>query len=361
MPRNREAIRQWQILRALAAARLGLSVDAIARAQGVTPRTIRRDLTALEAAGFPLYQEKREPGVFWKIEPRALQGLDAGFTLIELSALYLSRATLECVAGAPFHDELARAFARFEQALTPPMRQFLDRLPGIVGAKEAPGGKRGRARHRERVAQLLEASLHRRKVRMRYHSVSSRRTKDYDVDPYRVVYAEGGLYLIAHVPEYGETRTFAVERIERLALRDERFAEPTQPVAIFPHSLGVHSGPPARVEVEFDPAVAPHVAGREWHPSQKVRRTADGGVRIEMHVCSDWALRRWILGFGSQARVIAPITLAEDILDELDAARAQYAPRLDLEMPRIAWDLGSQRILPFTEVRRLAFEGEATT
>ena len=42
MARNREAIRQWHILRALATARLGVSVDTLARDQRVTPRTIRR-------------------------------------------------------------------------------------------------------------------------------------------------------------------------------------------------------------------------------------------------------------------------------------------------------------------------------
>lgn len=354
MPRSQEAIRQWQILRSLAAARLGVTVERMAADQGVTTRTIRRDLTALQEAGFPLYQEKRDTQVAWKIDARTLQGIDSGFTLIELCALYFSRATLECVAGAPFHDELLRAFARFEATVTPAMRGFLDRIPAVMGARRVTGGKRAQRGDRERVAQLLDASLHRRKVRMRYHSLTSRRTKDYELDPYRVVYAEGGLYLRAYVPEYGEVRTFALERIERLALRDEHFTEPAQPVDMFPHSLGVHSGPPEHVEIEFDPRIAPHVAEREWHPSQKLTAQPDGSVRAELHVCVDWALRRWILGFGSQARVISPSTLAEDILDELDAARAQYAPRLDLDLPRVAWDLASQRILPFVEVRRLA-------
>src|SRR5438552_424716 len=142
MPRNQETIRQWQVLRALAGARLGIAVETLATEQGVTPRTIRRDLRALQEAGFPLYQEHRDPGLVWKIEPHALRGLDSSFTLIELCALYFSRATLEALAGAPFHNELSGAFARFQQALSPAMRCFLDRLPGVVGAKPAPGRKR---------------------------------------------------------------------------------------------------------------------------------------------------------------------------------------------------------------------------
>lgn len=352
MPRSREAIRQWQILRAVAASRFGLTVAALAAEQRVTPRTIRRDLTALQEAGFPLYQDTHDARTAWKIDPRALHGLGSGFTLIEMCALYFSRATLECVAGAPFHDELSRAFARFEAAMPAALRGFLDRVPAIVGAKRAAGVKHTHRAQRERVAQLLDASLHRRKVRMRYHSAASGRAKDYDVDPHRVVYAEGGLYLRAYVPEYGEVRTFAVERIERLSLRDEHFTAPSAPGDVFPDSLGVHSGEPARVEIEFAPRAAPHVAGREWHPSQTIRPQADGSLRVEMRVCLDRSLRRWILGFGPDARVIAPSTLADDVLDDLDAARAQYAPPLALDLPRVAWDLASQRILPFAEIRR---------
>lgn len=350
MPRSQEAIRQWQILRALAASRLGLSVEALAAAQRVTPRTIRRDLKALDEAGFPLYQEKGERGSLWTVNAHAIKGFGSGFTLMELCALYFSRAAVESLACVPLHDELACAFARLEAALTPAMRRFLDRLPAAVGAKRSPGAVRTDRAQRQRVAQLLDASLHRRRVRMRYHSAGSGRTKDYDVDPHRLVYAEGALYLRAYVPEYHEVRTFAVSRIQRLALRDEHFAAPDGPADVFPHSLGVFSGTPERVEIEFDAAVAPYVAAREWHASQELLGLPGGGVRVEMHVCNDEALRRWILGFGSHVRVIAPFTLAEDILDELDAARAQYAPRLDLEAPPM-WDPVDQRVLPFVEAR----------
>ena len=50
--RNRQIIRQWQLLRTLQTSRR--AVPALARELGVNARTIRRDLYALEAAGFPL-------------------------------------------------------------------------------------------------------------------------------------------------------------------------------------------------------------------------------------------------------------------------------------------------------------------
>jgi predicted DNA-binding transcriptional regulator YafY len=357
MPRSREVVRQWQVLRSLAASHHGLTVDALAAEQGVTSRTVRRDLAALERAGFPLFQEAGGDRLRWKVEARSLAGLDAGFSLVELCALYFGRATLESLAGAPFHEELSRTFARFEHGLAPGMRTFLDRLPLVVGAKQT-GGKRALTRHRERVTQLLEASVQCRKVRMRYYSLTSGRAKDYNVDPLRVVYAEGGLYLTAHVAEYGEARTFAIERIESLTVREERFTTPAPSSNAFAHSLGAFSGAPERVEVVVDRRLAAYVAEREWHPTQKVHLSPDGSLRVELHVAIDWALRRWILGFGSQIRVIAPSSLADDILDELDAARMQYESHLDFDQPPATWDLASQRPLPFAECQRLSLAGE---
>jgi predicted DNA-binding transcriptional regulator YafY len=54
-----------------------------------------------------------------------------------------------------------------------------------------------------------------RVVSMKYHSQSSRQLKAYTVHPYRLVHAQGGLYLVAYVPDYGELRTFAVARAHR--------------------------------------------------------------------------------------------------------------------------------------------------
>ena len=59
VPRNAEVIRQWTILREIERARgVGVTIDDLASLCGVTTRTIRRDLQALEEAGFPLYDDR---------------------------------------------------------------------------------------------------------------------------------------------------------------------------------------------------------------------------------------------------------------------------------------------------------------
>jgi len=329
VPRNAEVIRQWTILREIERARgSGVTIDELATLCAVTTRTIRRDLQALEEAGFPLYDDKSHDDgrTRWKVNGQAFKGLAAGLTVSELCALYFSRTLLESLSGTPFRDEVESAFEKLASVLTPHMRQFLDQLPRVIATKADPTRRKDDPRQQQIIARALDATLHLRQAQLTYHSKSSDRTKTYLIHPYRLAYAQGGLYLLAYVPEYSEVRTFAVERVQELSLLEERFTAIEElPNEAFPHSLGVHSGPPEPVEIEFQPAVVDYVRAREWHPSQQLRSTETGEVVMSLNVCLDRALRSWILSFGPFARVVAPASLAREIAEQFDEARARYA------------------------------------
>ncbi|HJR57753.1 MAG TPA: WYL domain-containing protein [Vicinamibacterales bacterium] len=323
MPRNAEVIRQWSILKELEASRR-VTIDDLAARTGVTTRTIRRDLEALQTAGFPLYDETHDGKKFWTLEQKAFRRLDdTGFTLAELSALYFSRTLVECLSGTPFERDVRSAFEKLSAALTPGMRQFLDRMPLVMQAKPEPGAQAAAPRTKE-VAQLVEATMQHRRVTMRYHSFSSNREKTYVFEPYRLLFGQGGLYVIGMVPEYGTLRTFAVDRIEQLSLTEERFEPLELPDDAFAHSLGVNQGTPERVEIVFGPTIARYIRERVWHPSQEVADEAGGGLRLTLRVVNDWALKSWILGFGRLARVVAPAELASEISRDLQAAVESY-------------------------------------
>ena len=325
MPHNTEVIRQWNILREIEASR-GATIRHLSTLTGVTTRTIRRDLDALQDAGFPIYDEAGDGRKIWKLDTRPFKRLDdTAFTLAELSALYFSRTLVECLAGTPFQPDLRTAFTKLEAALGPRTRQFLDRMPTVIQAKREPGRVRDDARQRQIIGRLLDAILQQHRIEMRYHSFSSRRERTYTVEPHRLVYAQGALYLFAYVPAYAQPRTFAVERIRRLTPLDDTFEPGADPgEAAFPHSLGIHQGEPERVELEFTAEAAPYVEERIWHPSQSVRRSKDGALRMELDVCTDGALRSWILSFGPTARVCAPQHLVDRVAREIEATRRLY-------------------------------------
>lgn len=343
MARNQEVIRQWRLLRHLAAGRTN-TITRLAEDLEVTTRTIRRDLAALQAAGFPLHDETVNGTKFWRLDAKALGALARnGLTFAELCALYFSRALLECFAGTEVLADLQSALDKFEAALTPQMKTFLDQLPRVINAK--PDTRRRAAGSTyQTTSRLFEAILGHHILGMRYHSRSSERDKDYVVHPYRLVYAQGGLYVMAFVPAYAEVRTFAVERIKRLHPQKGTFT----PVAElesdpFHQSLGVHRGSTCKVQLRFHPKVAASVHDKVWHASQQVKQRADGSLLMTLQVCDDYALRAWILGFGRYVRVLAPAPLVDWVENELQQAHEQYASGGE---PRLT-DGDGQPVLPF--------------
>ena len=132
------------------------------------------------------------------------------------------------------------------------------------------------------------------------------------------------------MPDYKAVRTFAIDRIAAVSLEKQTFT-PRQEIGaeVFANSLGVNTGPAARVEIGFDARVAPYVKARVWHTSQEVRENGDGGIVLSMNVCHDWALRSWILSWGPFARVLTPGSLAADVRTDLQAATLNTG-RLDM-------------------------------
>jgi len=326
MERHTEIVRQWRLLLALEGRARGMTLlEAQGEAgDGVSDRTIRRDFEALTQAGFPIETAKRDGKTVFLLNRDVFKGVAAaGFSLSELCALYLSRTVLSAVTGGPFRESLASAFDKLYDALPPSMWKFIEDLPDALGAKEHASRPRGAASAKA-IDALMSAILGRRRVRMRYHSFSSKQVKDYLVEPYRLAYAQGGLYLQAFVPDYSEMRTFAVQRIEQAVALEESFSPVEGSPSVFPHSLGAFSGTPENVVIEFTAAEAPYVREREFHSSQLIEDLPNGRIRLTMDVVTDWELQAWVMGFGPAAKVIHPAAFAQRIVESLEEARATY-------------------------------------
>jgi predicted DNA-binding transcriptional regulator YafY len=64
MGRGNQLARQWRIIQTLISSKQGKSVGDLVKDENCHPRTIHRDLEALQEAGFPIYEERRDGGPF---------------------------------------------------------------------------------------------------------------------------------------------------------------------------------------------------------------------------------------------------------------------------------------------------------
>jgi predicted DNA-binding transcriptional regulator YafY len=268
----------------------------------------------------------------WKLDAQPFRALEDGLSVSDVAALYLSRTLVEAMSGWPLSSELRGAFEKIERSLNERMRDFLATLPQVLSAKGGPGAGPAGGALVDITRRLLDATRERRVISMRYFSASKNRAKTYEVQPYRLALANGGVYLIGWVPGYGEFRTFAIGRIEKLSVTDETFRRTRDlPDNLFGQSMGVFWGEPERIELEFDASLAAYIRGRVWHESQELRELPDGRLGLVLHVSNDWALRSWLLGFGGGVRVVSPSALAAALLEEFKRGCRVYEPGLSLE------------------------------
>jgi predicted DNA-binding transcriptional regulator YafY len=90
MGRNAQLIRQWAMLKQIETNRWTTIAD-LAEHHVVSTKTIRRDLAALMEAGFPLYDERYDGKVYWRLNDE-YKGLPlATLSLSETAALYFSK------------------------------------------------------------------------------------------------------------------------------------------------------------------------------------------------------------------------------------------------------------------------------
>lgn len=355
--RGREIVRQWSILRKIANAR-DWTVPRLAGEFGVCTRTVYRDLAALQAAGFPLYDEDRDGKRYWLLESWPFPRLhDVGFTFPELCAFYIHRGRLSGPPGLPLGEDLASAMEKVLGSLSPALKEYFDKLAAVICWKDdvpapAPGPVDQEA--------LVRATLEHRRLVMSYRSFSSGRVKEYTVEPYRLSAGNGSLYLYAYVPIYGEMRTFAVQRIQDLRVLEDQFDPSGLPAGEpFDTSIGIGSGKPEVVEILFAPRLAPYIEERTWHASQRVAKKPDGSLVLTLRVAIDRPLRTWILGWGHLAQVVAPSRLAAEILEELQEASERYAPRIPFELQPAVNEGAPDASLPFTARLKPCPTGEA--
>ena len=331
--RNAEVIRQWQILREIEGRRTGVTIHELAAHVKVTTRTIRRDLQALQEAGFALYDEgdgnetKR-----WRLDAQPFRSVQEGLSVSDVAAFYLSRTLVDGLSGWPLSDELRAAFAKIEGSLNPRMREFLATLPQVISAKagptQRPTGRQARGR---------DAPAARRDAR----STPGRDAVFLGEQQPREVLRRAAVSARARAGRRLSRRLgAAVRRVSNVCGRADRTADASAKRSSAARAncrrtcsaaRWACSGPRRSASSSSSPPPWRRTsAAASGTPAQALEELPDGRVRMSLDVSNDWALRSWLLGFGAGVRVIGPTALADALLDEFKRGCRIYEPGLPL-------------------------------
>ncbi|MDH7577081.1 MAG: transcriptional regulator [Bacillota bacterium] len=293
------------------------NVPALAEKLEVSKRTVERDLEAMrDLMSAPLAYSRKRRGYFYR-EEFVLPRLDLSEG--ELIGLLLGEKLLGHYAGTPYEAMVRRALAKIELILPEHVSVDFSFLQEVISFDETP--VRGDRDRLLEVYTLLNQALKERKViAVKYYTASRGEWSSREVAPYHLRYDDGAWYLIAFCYSRGEVRIFALDRIKEIRLTERCFKIPEDfsVTAFLANSFGIERGPaPQEVVIYFDSYQARWIRERRWHPSQVIEEQEDGGVILRLKVSGLGEVRRWVLGFGSHARVMAPSTLRAEIQREL--------------------------------------------
>jgi predicted DNA-binding transcriptional regulator YafY len=326
MPRAEPLIRQWNLLRLLQDYHYGLAADELADRLDCSVRQVKRDLNVLTEVGFPVDFDEREFGKrFWTLEPSAVDPSNVLLSVTEMISLFLSRQLLAPLAGTQFGDGLGSALEKIKTILPQKALTHFRGLDERLFVKSMPGHDYSAQDKEIRI--INQAIKDSRVLNVRYHSAHSGRDYQWRVHPYGIVLFGMSLYCVGYVPERGEVRTLKVERLRGVSVTGQAFERPYDfSLHDYLHgSFGIFTpGRRRTVRVRFTDWAATNVREITWHPSQKILEDDARRLVAQFKLSDTTEFKRWVLGFGRHATVLAPTELAQEIADELATASDGY-------------------------------------
>jgi predicted DNA-binding transcriptional regulator YafY len=175
---------------------------------------------------------------------------------------------------------------------------------------------------------LAKAAVRRQRLTLSYRKPGRRDAEVRVVDPYHLANVNGEWFLFAYDHLRKGIRTFVPARILAATPTGQTF-ERSQEFSLEKQlraSFGVHSGQKEyEVVIRFSQAVADFIREKKWHASQKLRELRDGRVELRLKLSGLLEIKRWLLSWGGDARVIQPRELAEFVQQAAQSILAAYS------------------------------------
>lgn len=302
----------------------GRSFDADGLALGLTVsrRTLFRDLNMLEAAGVPYHYDKKSKQ--YRINKDYFLP-PINLTVGEALAVMLLTRRMNTRKMHPEYAQAVEAAQKIEAAIPGRIRAHCGSILENIEVKFWPmSDVEGIS---DINTTLIKAMVESRRVAMRYDSYFEGRVIEDVIHPYKRIFVNRGWYLVGYSEKEKTTRTYKLERIEKLTICEQVF-EP-DPGFSLENYFGyawqmIREDRRYHVKIRFAPKVAGNVDEVLWHRSQRTQRQGDGSMIFEVDVDGIGEISWWVMGYGDQALVLEPPELRDLIIERSRSLLAQY-------------------------------------
>ena len=294
MARNEQLIRQHKLLQLLEMSRFGKTLDELrddlVSDLGLTTlheRTVRRDVEALQAAGFDIQSETLERGKVFKLGRNNKGVHEIGISATELIALSIGRELLYPLLGTQYWRGIETFWNKVREVIPDGVFEHYDRYRKTLYVFGSPN--KTYEQHEGMLKTLNRAILEHRVVEIQYASVgkpvSTRR-----IEPYGLAVYQSSIYVVATAPEVKEPsqrlRNWKLDRFRHAVALDEYF--------------------------------------KPWHPEQRMELQDDGTSILTVPAAHPREVLPKVLSLGVDAEVLEPKEFRDAVAEAVQGMAAKY-------------------------------------
>ncbi len=293
---------------------------------GISLRSVSRSIQAIEELGIPVYDDRSglEREKRWRIESDYLSrmpNLDLPkivLSLPEIISLCMLAGESVIFRGTDISHHIASAIAKLMHFVPENTQTELSTLKRIFICKTM--GSKTYAGKEDIIRILTETMLSRTACKITYHSFYKDEIKEEDIGPLHFYENRGGLYLFAQKLKTLSIRSYAVERIHRIRplSRNVEYPSDFDPEETLNSAFDLTHGEPVTVRILFSKDEARYIKEKSWSPIQQIIDNPDGSIILAMTSSGYRDIKRWVMSFGKEARLLEPEDMKKDIRAELE-------------------------------------------
>jgi predicted DNA-binding transcriptional regulator YafY len=175
---------------------------------------------------------------------------------------------------------------------------------------------------------LLHAIKQKREISFNHTNFHSGNTKNYILKPYLLKEYLNRWYVVGKIRDQKEFRTFGIDRITELEVRDKNFTHQSgiNPAELFENIIGVvySLDTQQKVVLSYTPTQGKYIKTLPLHKSQKIISENEKELIIELDIIPNYELTQKILMHGDTVKVVEPKWLAEEIKEILKNTLKKY-------------------------------------
>ena len=335
MARNEQLIRQHKLLQLLEYSRFGRTLEELRGdlvadlgLSNLHERTVRRDVEALQAAGFDIQNDQVERGKVYKLGQNNTGVHEIGISATELIALSIGRELLYPLIGTQYWRGIESFWNKVQESVPNGVFDHYSRYRKTLYVFGSP--RKSYEKQEGMLKTVHRAILEHRVVEIEYESVGkpvSRRR----VEPYGLAVYQSSIYVVAAAPEVEDPsdrlRHWKLDRFHHATALDEYF-KPDPSIDLSEHlgkSIGIFSGEdPTLVRIKVGQRAAAWVREDPWHPEQKLELQDDDTSILTVPVSHPREVLPKVLSLGADAEVLEPASFREATAEAVQKMAASY-------------------------------------